>query len=88
MGTIFEHFGCQMGSILEHSGVKIWVLGAPGGLLGAMLDPMAGQRGASSEKGTKRLTPGSRFWEPFLGFFSDVGCFFVGLISSRFLDGF
>ena len=64
------------------------VLGSPGGRLGAMLDPMAGQRGASSQKGTKRLTLGTPFWGPFFELFSDVGCFFGGLISSRFLDGF
>ena len=53
------------------------------------MDPMAGQRGASSQKGTKRLTLGRPFWRPFLAFvFSDFCCFFGGLISSRFLDGF
>ena len=31
-----------------------------------MLEHMAGQRGASSEKGTKRLTLGGQFWGPFL----------------------
>ena len=64
------------------------VLGRPGGRLGAMLDPMAGQRGASSQKGTKRLTLGSPFWRQFFGVFSDFSCFLGGLISSRFLDGF
>ena len=64
------------------------VLGSPGGRLGAMLDPMAGQRGASSQKGTKRLTLGRPFWEPFSVLFRILGGFFGDLISSRFLEGF
>ena len=64
------------------------VLGPPGGRLGAILDPMAGQRGARSQKGTKRLTLGTPFRGPFSVVFRICGCFFGGLISSRFLDGF
>ena len=64
------------------------VLGPPGGRLGAMLEPMAGQRGASSQKGTKRLTLGRPFWEQFSVLFLIFGRFFGDLISSRFLDGF
>ena len=61
MGSIFEHLGSKS--------VDFGVLGSPGGRLGAMLDPMAGQRGASSQKGTKRLTLGRPFWRHFLAFF-------------------
>ena len=64
------------------------VLGPPGGRLGAMLEPMAGQRGASSQKGTKRLTLGRPFWEPFSLFFRIFSRLFGDLNSSRFLDGF
>ena len=64
------------------------VLGPPGGRLGAMLEPMAGQRGASSQKGTKRLTLGRPFWEPFSLFFRIFSHLFGDLNSSRFLDGF
>ena len=64
------------------------VLGPPGGRLGAMLEPMAGQRGASSQKGTKRFTLGRPFWKPFSVLFR-IFCSFLGdLISSCFWDGF
>ena len=75
-------------SIWESKSGDFGVLGPAGERLGAMLDPMAGQRGASSKKCTKRLTLGGPFWDPFLPFLMDFGCFFGALISSRFLDGF
>ena len=52
-----------------------------------MLDPMAGQRGASSQKGTKRLTLGRPFWESFSVLFRILVVFFGDLISSRFFEG-
>ena len=64
------------------------VLGPPGGRLGAMLDPMGGQRVASSQKGTKRLTLGTPFWGQFSALFRIFGSFFGGLICSRFSDVF
>ena len=41
------------------------VWGRPGGRLGAMLDPMAGQRGPSCRNRTSWLTLGTPFWGPF-----------------------
>ena len=63
------------------------VLEPPGGRLGVMLDPMAGRRGASSQKGTKRLTLGRPFWESFSVLFRILVVFFGDLISSRFFEG-
>ena len=56
--------------------------------MGAMLEAMAGQRGASSQKGTKRFTLGRPLWEPFSVLFPIFCIFFGDLISSWFLDGF
>ena len=82
--------GAKWGPFWQHLGSKsgdFGLLGSPGGRLGAMLDPMAGQRGASSQKGTKRLTLGRPIWEPFSVLFRILGVFFGDLISSRFLEG-
>ena len=74
--------------ILWSKSGDLGVLGPPGGRLGAMLDPMGGQRVASSQKGTKRLTLGTPFWGPFSALFRIFGRFFGGLICSRFSDVF
>ena len=84
MGVNWAPFLAILGSKFGDFGV----LGRPGGRLGAMLDPMAGQRGPSGRKGTKRLTLGTPFWGPFSAVFPIFGRFLGGLISSRFLDGF
>ena len=84
LGVKWAPFWSIWGSKSGHFGV----LGPPGGRLGAMLDPMGGQRVASSQKGTKRLTLGTPFWGPFSALFRIFGRFFGGLICSRFLDVF
>ena len=78
------HFGVLGGQNLEILGS--W--GFQGGRLGAMLDPMAGQRGASSQKCTKRFTLGRPFWEQCSVLFRIFGGFFGDLILNRFLEGF
>ena len=78
------HFGAFGGQNLEILGS--W--GSPGGPLGAMLEPMAGQRGASSQKRHEKVHPWEPILDTILDVFSDFGCFFGGLISNRFLDGF
>ena len=56
-------------SILWSTSGDLGVLGPPGGRLGAMLDPIAGQRGPSGQNWTKRLTLGTPFWGPFSALF-------------------
>ena len=64
------------------------VWGRPGGRLGAMLDPMAGQRAPSGRKRGKILTLWAPFWRQFSMFFPMRGSFFGDLVPSRFWEGF
>ena len=84
LGASWAPFWTILGSKTEDFGV--W--GRPGGRLGAMLDPMAGQRGPSGRNWTKRLTLGTPFWGPFSALFAVWVGLFCDPVRSRFLDGF
>ena len=71
MGTIFEHFGSQMGSILEHLGVKIWRfwgLGVAGGASGSHVGPPGRPEGPKVPKLDEKAHP----QDPHLGTMFDT----------------
>ena len=66
LGTIFGDFGRQLGSILDHFGVKIWRfggLGASGGASGSHVGPHGRPEGPKWPKQDEKAHP----WDPLLG---------------------